>query len=94
MNQLEHEKTYALNMECSLEDHLPCVLATAVGMAVDISQQEGLALTPQLQHIVDTQKLTESGVRSALHEWLETVPESQTEVAADLLNLVENGKSS
>ncbi|QYR19654.1 hypothetical protein KZ483_17340 [Paenibacillus sp. sptzw28] len=91
MNQPDNEKVYELNKECSLEDHRPCMLTTAVGMAADISEQEGLTLSPQLQYIMETQRLTDSGVRSALREWVNTIPESQKEVAAELLSIVENG---
>lgn len=90
MSQPDNEKVYELNKECSIEDHSSCLLDMAVGMAGDISQDEGLTLSPQLQHIMDTQKLTESSVRSALREWMNTVPESQKEVATELLNIVEN----
>lgn len=88
MNQLDNEKVYELNKECRIDDHRSCVLATVVGMAADISSNEGLTLSPQLQHIVDTQKLTESTVHSALQEWMNTVPESQKKIAAELLNTV------
>ncbi|ANY73810.1 hypothetical protein [Paenibacillus ihbetae] len=91
MSQLDNEIIYGLSMECSIADHRPCELATVIGMAVDISQQEDIALPPQLQLIMDTQTLTESGVRLALHEWMNTIPESQKEVAAGLLSILENG---
>lgn len=90
MSQLDNEVVYSLNMECSIADHRSCELATVVGMAADISQQEGIALPPQLQLIMDTQNLTESSVRLALYEWVNTIPESQKEVAADLLHIIEN----
>lgn len=88
MSQQDNEKVYELNKECSIKDHRSCLLATAVGMAADISCDEGLALSPQLKHILDTQRLTESTVRSALQEWINTVPDSQKEIAAELLNTV------
>lgn len=91
MSQLDNEMVYSLTMECSIADHRPCELATIVGMAADISQQEGIALPPQLQLIMDTQTLTESNVRLALNEWVNTIPKSQKEVAADLLHILDNG---
>lgn len=91
MSQLDNEIVYGLTMECSIADHRPCELATVVGMAADISQQEGITLPLQLQLIMDTQTLTESSVRLALHEWVNTIPESQKEVAAGLLLILENG---
>ncbi|UUZ86432.1 hypothetical protein LJK88_25490 [Paenibacillus sp. P26] len=89
MNQLEIEKVYYLNQECSIADHHRCQLATVVCMAADISEQEGLALPPQLQRIMDTQIFTESDVRSALLEWVDTIPEWQREEAEELLSIVE-----
>ncbi|WP_339322939.1 hypothetical protein [Paenibacillus sp. FSL W8-0194] len=91
MSLPDNEIAYGLTMECSIADHRPCELATIVGMAVDISEQEGIALPPQLKRIMDTQILTESSVRSALHEWVHTIPESQKEVAAALFHVLENG---
>lgn len=91
MSQLDNEIVYSLTIECSIADHRPCELATVFGMAADISQQEGIALPPQLQFIMDTQTLTESSVRLVLHEWVDTIPESQKEVAGDLLQILENG---
>ncbi|MFD1956643.1 hypothetical protein ACFSL6_21280 [Paenibacillus thailandensis] len=89
MSQLDNETVYGLTAECSIADHRPCELATVVGMAADISQQEGIALPPKLKSIMDTQTMTETSVRLALHEWANTIPESQKEIAADLLRIVE-----
>ncbi|MGG4046126.1 MULTISPECIES: hypothetical protein [Paenibacillus] len=91
MSQLDNENVYSLTMECNISDHRPCELATVVGMAADISRQEGIALPPQLQFIMDTQTMTESSVRLALHEWVNTIPESQKEIAGDLLHILGNG---
>lgn len=91
MSQLDNESVYDLTMECSIVDHRPCELTTVVGMAADICQEEGIALPPRLQLIMDTQILTESSVRLALHEWVNTIPESQKEVATGLLRILENG---
>ncbi|MFB5268073.1 hypothetical protein ACE41H_15000 [Paenibacillus enshidis] len=91
MSQPDNEKVYDLGTACSLEDHRQCQFSTVVGMAADISEQEGLDLSPQLKVIMETKKLTESSMKSALREWVNTIPESQKEVAADLLNIAENG---
>jgi hypothetical protein len=91
MSQPDNEKVYELDKACSLEDHRQCQLSAVVGMAADISQQEGLDLPPQLQKIMETQTVTVSGLQSALREWIHTIPEDQKEVAADLLNLAESG---
>ncbi|MFB5675171.1 hypothetical protein ACE3NQ_11465 [Paenibacillus terreus] len=91
MSQPDNEKVYELGKACSLDDHRQCQLSTVVGMAADISQQEGLKLPPQLQRIVETQTVTVSGLQSALREWMHTIPEDQKEVAADLLDLAVNG---
>lgn len=63
MSQLDNEIVYSLTMECSIADHRPCELATVFCMAADISQQEGIALPPKLQFIMDTQTLTESSLK-------------------------------
>lgn len=89
MNQLDNEIVYDLNKECSIADHHRCQLATVVSMAADISEQEGLALPAQLQRIMDTQKFTESGVQSALLEWMSSIPEWLREEAENLLGIVE-----
>jgi hypothetical protein len=87
---LHAEKEYHWTKECDLEDHRPCELAVAVGMAAGISLEEGKSIPPKLQEILDTEILTESRAKDALTEWAQTVDEQYREQADAILSWVEN----
>jgi len=87
---LRTEKEYHWTKECDVEDHRPCELAVAVGMAAGMSLEEGKPIPPKLQEIIDTEILTESRAKEALTEWVQTVDEGSREQAEAILSWVEN----
>jgi hypothetical protein len=82
------ERMYDFDAPCSVDDHRQCELATAIGMAADISVQEGQAVPPRLQALMDSGQLTESRVRAALEEWEQTVPSDRHEEAEEIVAIV------
>ncbi len=73
---------------CTVDDHRPCELASAVNFAEGISHDYRTSIPPKLAKILDTKKVSENQVRAALEEWRYTLPKSGQQEAKFLMEAV------
>lgn len=86
------ERHYDLGPDgkCDINDHRPCEMRVAVGMAADICETEGIAMTPGLQRIWDEQYASDTQLKQAMAEWAQTVPPERKDEAENIVWIVSN----
>lgn len=62
-------KEIVLGESCSVEDHAPCDVKVAIGLAVSTAKRYGLASYPKLKAIQDRGTVTTAEAKRVLKQW-------------------------
>lgn len=67
----------ALDAECTIEDHHPCDVKVALGVAAEVAEAAGLASYGKLREITDRGVVSEAEAETVLRTWATEVQGSE-----------------
>lgn len=73
--------TIQLDAECTIEDHHPCDVKVALGVATDVAEAAGLASYGKLREITDRGVVSEAEAEAVLATWATEVQGSEVVTA-------------